>query len=449
MPLTLSSSSPATSSAPALHRVTTIQRVAMVSVHTSPSATLGGQDAGGLNVYVRELGRQLARNGVAVDIFTRRSDPFTDDIVEIADGVRVIYITAGPATALPKDDLFAYLPEFANEMALFSLQSGLRYDVVHTHYWLSGWVGHLLKRYWNAPVVHMYHTLARLKNQVAGGQLLESRVRLDTERRLLSLLDSIVAPNPDERADMVWRMGGRNARICVVPPGIDLDRFQPEESETARDRLGLPARPLVLFVGRVDAMKGIDTLLDGFADLYHREWVGPKPALVFVGGTLLRDGTTVRPGPDLMPVVERAAELGFSEGLLLRGSEPQELLPRYYSACTVAAVPSRYESFGLVAVEAMACGLPVVASRAGGLKFTVEEGVSGLLVEPGSAADLAEALAQVITDRDLRASLQVGARQAAVRFSWQSITPAMLNLYERLAEGERDDLCCMNSVYAS
>jgi D-inositol-3-phosphate glycosyltransferase len=173
------------------------------------------------------------------------------------------------------------------------------------------------------------------------------------------------------------------------------------------------------------------------------------PRLVFIGGSLDEVDGQVVPGDDLMPVVARAEALGIRDHILFRGSEPQEILPDYYSAATVAAVPSRYESFGLVAVEAMACGLPVVASRAGGLKFTVEEDISGLLVPASDPSALADGLLRVIADRDLRSSLRVGARQTAIRFSWQSIGPAMLSLYERLADGQRDNLCCLGEIYAS
>lgn len=410
---------------------------------------LGGRDAGGLNVYVRELARQLGECDVEVDIFTRREDETTPDVVELSDRVRVVTLEAGPAAPVPKDAVFQLLPEFATEAALYSLRCGVRYDTVHSHYWLSGWAAHLLKRYWNAPTVHTFHTLARLKNNAFGSSGGESAVRVQIENRLLHLVDNVIAPNPDERAEMVWRMGADNARICVIPPGIDLDRFHPHNAVAARKRLGLPDNPLVLFVGRVDPMKGIETLLDGFQNLRQRDWDDAPPKLVFVGGTVTRDAGETRLGDDLQGVARAAEQLGIRDDILFRGSEPQELLPDYYAAATVCAVPSRYESFGLVAVEAMACGLPVVASRAGGLKFTVEEEVSGLLVPLGDAGALADGLDRVIRDRDLRASLQVGARQAAIRFSWQTIGPAMLNLYERLAEGERENLCCLGEIYAS
>lgn len=427
-------------------RVTTarspIERVAMMSVHTSPVATLGGKDAGGMNVHVRELARELGREGVDVDIFTRRSDTHTPEVVDISDRVRVVTIDAGAPAPIAKDEVFCVLPDFANACALYSLRAGSRYDIVHSHYWLSGWASHLLHRYWNAPTVHTFHTLARLKNAVHHNGFSEPDVRTQVERRLLDVLDYVIAPNPDERAEMVWRMGGDNSRICIIPPGVDLTRFHPGDARQARARLELPENPLVLFVGRIDPMKGIDTLLDAFAALRQSSWSGLPPKLVFIGGTLI-DGQT---DAELAAVIRRAETLGIADDVLFRGSAPQDILPDYYAAATVAAVPSRYESFGLVAVEAMACGLPVVASRAGGLKFTVEDGRSGLLVPPEEPRALASALGRVIRDAGLRSSLQVGARQAAIRFSWHAVGPAMLNLYERLADGERENLCCPGEV---
>jgi len=419
-------------------RTSTISRVAMLSVHTSPLATLGGKDAGGMNVHVRELAAELGRQGVDVDIFTRRSDQHTPAAIDVNDRVRLITIDAGPAVDLPKDETFCYLPDFANECALFSLREGVRYDIVHSHYWLSGWASHLLQRYWLAPTVHTFHTLALLKNAVYSNGVTESAVRIQVERRLLDALDHIIAPNPDERAEMVWRMGGSNEKICIIPPGVDLKRFHPTDPVSARRRLGLPENPLVLFIGRIDPMKGIDTLFESFALLRNEPWPNLPPKLVFIGGTFA--GET--PDAQLQQLIDRATELGIEDDVLFRGSQPQDLLPDYYAAATVCAVPSRYESFGLVAVEAMGCGLPVVASRAGGLKFTVEDGRSGLLVPPESPRAFAAALSRVIRDSGLRSSLQVGARQAAIRFSWFSVGPAMLRLYELLADGERENICC-------
>lgn len=426
-----------------------IERVAMVTVHTSPLSTLGGTDAGGLTVYVLALAEELAQRGVDVDIFTRRFDDITPEIVELSPGVRVITIEAGPAEPVDKNDLFCFLPDFASEVALFSLRAGLRYDVVHTHYWLSGWVGHLLKRYWNAPVVHMFHTLGHLKNAVSSAELAESALRLRIEHELLQLLDFTIAPNPDERAELIWGLGAKDSKICMIPPGINLDRFHPGDPIEARRELELPDQPLVLYVGRIDPIKNIETLLQSMSLLCGAPADANTPKLVIIGGQVI-DG----PGgkvldADLQAVAARAAELGIREQLIFQGAQPQSVLPKYYAAATVCAVPSLYESFGLVAVEAMACGLPVVASRVGGMKFTVEEGVSGLLVPSGDAQAMANAIGRIIGDRDLRATFQIGARQAAIRFSWHTVSSAMLRLYENLAEGVDEDPCCYGEIYAS
>lgn len=409
----------------------------MVSVHTSPFAQLGGRDTGGMNVYVRELSRHLADRGVKVDIFTRRTDRHNPQISHVYDGVRLINIEAGPPEPVNKDTLFCSLPEFASEMAYLAIQERNRYDVVHAHYWLSGWAANLLKGYWNVPNVMMFHTLAHLKNAVAAGRNKETLLRLQIESRLMEVSDGIITANPDEQAELMRRLDADETRISLVPPGIDLDLFQPGDSAAARRALDLPTGPLVLFVGRIDPVKGIDTLFEAFHQLVNsHRWTGQTPKLVFVGGLIRIDGTGSTMDADLRRLAQRAEELGLSDSVMFRGSQPRQLLPLYYNAVDVCAVPSRYESFGLVAVEAMACGTPIVASKVGGLRFSIEDGVSGLLVPHSEPAELASALHQLLTNHRLRSQMQVGARQAAVRYSWQTITSAMLRVYEQVMARE-------------
>jgi D-inositol-3-phosphate glycosyltransferase len=424
-----------------------IGRVGMISVHTSPVSVLGGGDAGGLNVYVRELARQLGQRGIDVDIFTRKTDPDTLGIVEIDERVNVISVAAGPPEPMDKNDLFRVLPEFAGEVALHALRNGIHYDVFHSHYWLSGWVNHLLQRFWSIPTVHMYHTLAHMKNRVAQPEHREQPFRLQIERQLVHLIDHFIAPNPDEERELHQVLGAPESKICTIPPGIDLDLFHPGDSREAREELGLPENPLVLFVGRIDPIKGLDRLLDAFAQLRSMEHGPLPPKLVIVGGELSQDGPARRLGNDLEPVAVRAKELGILDDVIFRGAQPQPLLPLYYRAATLCAVPSRYESFGLVAVEAMACGLPIVAFRVGGMKFTVDQCRSGILVKPGNTTLMAEAMHEIITNPHLRGTLQVGARQAAIRFSWDSVTAALLYVYEQLADGQREDLCCNDIIF--
>jgi D-inositol-3-phosphate glycosyltransferase len=412
-----------------------IDRVAMLSVHTSPIAEFGGRDTGGMNVYVSELSQWLAQHGIAVDIFTRRSDTTSPRIFELDDGLRLIQVEAGPAHPVHKDELFCHLPEFASDMAFFALREGVRYDVVHAHYWLSGWAAQLLKEHWHAPTVQMFHTMAHLKNAVANGDHRESTLRLHVERRLIDVSDALIAANPHERAEMISRLGASDEQIHLVPPGVDLELFQPHDQMAARRELELPDNPLILFVGRIDPVKGIDTLFHGFQRLIQsRDWGGREPKLVFIGGLIQAGETGDGMDDDLRELAQCADRLGVSDHVLFRGSQPRTRLPLYYSAVDICAVPSRYESFGLVAVEAMACGTPIVASRVGGLQFTIRDRESGLLVPHSEPAALAGALERVLVDEKFAADLRAGARRAAIRYSWQIVTSSVIDVYDHLVD---------------
>jgi D-inositol-3-phosphate glycosyltransferase len=406
-----------------------IHRVAMISVHTSPFATPGGKDAGGLNVYVRELSRQLGRRGITVDVFTRRVTADMPDVVSVGDNVRLISITAGPVAPLPKDELLPYLGAFASEMALFGLRDGGAYDVIHSHYYLSGWVAHLLGRYWDAPVVQMFHTLGALKKDAAravgASDGHESRQRIEIERRLIGEVDAIVAANARERAEMTWWYGQHTPKIHDIPCGIDLDLFRPGDRASARAALGFDAAPVLLFVGRIDPVKGLEFLLDGYAALRTTWTDGAPPHLVIVGGDLTPAGL----GDDLARIHAQAVAKEIADGITFAGSQPHERLPEYYNAADLVVVPSRYESFGLVAVEGMACGTPVVASRVGGLPYTVEDGTNGFLASYGAADQLATASARILRDPALWARLSAGAIATAQRFGWEQVTERILALY--------------------
>lgn len=414
-----------------------IGRVAMISVHTSPLARLGEKDAGGLNVYVRELSRQLGRLGVAVDIFTRRTATELETVIPFDENVRVVHITAGPVGPATRDELFAALPVFASEMALFALSEGIAYDLVHAHYWLSGRAAHLVRRFWNVPSIVMFHTLAHLKQDAALGAPdgRESEHRIAIEREVMGQVDAIIAANAQERAAMIWRYGVDANKVATIGCGIDLDRFQPRDRLDARQQLGLGEGPLLLFVGRIDPVKGIEFLLDGMAELLAR-WSGPvMPRLALIGGDALRTPSGTELGPDLARVRRLAAARGIADQLLFLGPKEHDELPLYYAAANAVVVPSRYESFGLVAVEALACGTPVVASRVGGLGFTIEEGRNGFLVDYGDVDALAASINHILLDEPLAARLARGARATAIRHGWPGITRQMLDLYRRVTMG--------------
>ena len=434
---------------PAVHGFETdppLRRVAQVCVHTSPLATLGGKDAGGMNVYVRELAIHLGRRGLPVDVFTRRVSPDTPEVEVLAPNVNVVAVTAGPPAPVDKNALFDVLPAFAEQMALWSLREGVRYDVVHAHYWLSGWAAHLVKRYWDTPFVQMFHTTAHMKNAVANAADRETDQRLRIEQRLCSLADSLIAANPDERADLIWRLGTPAAKVCTIPPGVDLDLFRPHDRAACRTEIGLGSEErVVLFVGRIDPIKGIETLVEAAAILCADPRLDPLPTFVLVGGDLDAAGAPVGP---LAAVAAEVEALGLGPRFRFVGSQPQRHLPRFFSAADVVAVPSRYESFGLVAVEALAAGTPVVASRAGGLKFTIDEDVSGLLVEPQSGPALAAGLAALLADDDLRARMAAAARPSVERFSWPAVAASVEHVYRRLAAGHRAHLCHEDEIFA-
>jgi D-inositol-3-phosphate glycosyltransferase len=356
----------------------------------------------------------------------------------------VIAITAGPPEPISKHDLFPLLPEFAEQMALYSVREGVRYDVVHAHYWLSGWVAELARRYWETPFVQMFHTTAHMKNAVAEHADRETDLRLQTEKRLLTLADGIIAANPDERADLIWRMGVPTEKVCTIPPGVDLQLFQPRSKAASRAELGIaPDERVVLFVGRIDPIKGIDTLIDA-AQIMLSTSVEPTPTFLIVGGDLDADGAPVGP---LAGVAESIAQRGIADRFRLVGSQPQDQLPIFYGAADVVAVPSRYESFGLVAVEALACGRPVVASRVGGLRFTIDEGTTGFLVKPQLPQALAGDLEKILSDESLRAAMSATARSSVARYDWANVARQVKHVYRRLAEGHRAHLCAGSDIF--
>ena len=430
---------------PSVHGYETdgLRRVASISVHTSPLANLGGKDAGGMNVYVRELSCHVADLGLPVDIFTRRTSPDTPEIQTICPNVNVISIEAGPPAPVDKNALHTFLPVFAEQMALYALRAGVRYDVIHAHYWLSGLTAEMLRRYWNTPYTMMFHTTAHMKNRVSPASEQETPLREKNEQQLVRLADSIIAANPDERADLIWRQRAIADKICTIPPGVDIDLFTRQDRTMSRAELGLEEDDLVvLFVGRIDPIKGVDTLLSAFAQVATSL---PRAVLAVVGGDLDIAGQPVGP---LAEFHAKATEMGILHRIRFFGSQPQNRLPLFYSAADVVSVPSRYESFGLVAVEAMACGVPVVASRAGGLIFTVEDGETGFLAPVDEPVAHAAAIMRVLGDPKVATQMGLDAQLAAKRFSWQTVASSVVHVYEQLAAGHRANLCCDQEIFA-
>jgi D-inositol-3-phosphate glycosyltransferase len=399
-------------------------RLAMLSVHTCPLAALGGKETGGMNVYVRELSRELSRMGVDVDVYTRSQNPGIPRVVALGERAHVIHLAAGPETPLPRERLADHLDEFVDGIEEWRIVRG-DYDLIYAHYWLSGEAGLALRERWGVPVLQMFHTLGRLKNSVARspGEI-EPWRRIEAETRLVRAVDRIVAANAVEREHLTRHYGAEPGRIAVIPCGVDTELFRPGDRTEARRRLGLDGRPVVLYVGRLEPIKGLDTLCDAVGALRAD---GVPVDLLMVGGD-----TDESPAGHEAHLRRRIRALGLDPHVRFLGPQPQEVLHAYYVAADVTVLPSHYESFGMVALEAMACGSPVVGSRVGGLTTTVRDGVTGYLVANGDVAALAERLADLIADPDARERLgREGARWAA-RHRWPCVAEAICREFATL-----------------
>jgi D-inositol-3-phosphate glycosyltransferase len=403
-----------------------MDRVAMLSVHGCPLAELGSGEAGGMQLYIRALSRQLGQLGLAVDVYTRRTSPALPTVVPFGPNARVIHLTAGDPAPVDKNAVFDLLPEFVCNLQSFRCAEEVSYQIVHSHYWLSGWVGNLLARHWDVPHVTMFHTLARLKNR-ALAENTESVGRIDAETRIVSAVDRIVVASEHERQALVDLYGARRERIEVIPGGVDLERFQPLDRAIARQVLGLSGEVL-LFVGRMDPIKGLDVLLRAVALLKAR----PALQLVVVGGS--GNEGELRRNRALVD------ELGLAERVQFRGAAPHEELPLYYNAADLAVIPSRYESFGLAAVEALACGTPVVASHVGGLPTIVRDGENGLLVPWRTPETFAERIAALLDDPDRLTALAARARPSVLRFGWDAVALRVADLYSLLSAKRQPSL---------
>jgi len=401
------------------------RRIATVSVHTSPLEQPGTGDAGGLNVYVVEVAKRMAARGVEVDIFTRAVSRDQPQVAELAPGVLVRHLAAGPFEDLDKHDLPGQLCQFTFELLRTeAAHAPGRYDLVHGHYWLSGQVGAVAKERWGVPLVQSMHTLGKVKNAaLATGDTAEPAVRLRGEAEVVASADRLVANTEDEARQLIDRYDADPARVATISPGVDLSVFRPGSQAEARRNLGLPVDGVVLvFVGRVQPLKAPDVVLHAAAHLL-RDDPGLRLTVAFVGGP----SGTGRHDPD--GLTELAGKLGLSGLVRHEPPCPQPELAQWYRAATVVMVPSYSESFGLVAMEAQACGTPVVAASVGGLRTAVRDGYSGVLVDSRDPGRYARVVRELIASPATLARLRHGARQHASRFSWSATVDSLLQLY--------------------
>ena len=409
-------------------------RVAMLSVHACPLAKLGGRDSGGMNVYIRELARDLGARGIEVDVFTRWRERYDPRIQQLGPNARVIHVESGPIGYWPKMAVYEHLDQFGEKLLEHVAAEGKRYDLVHAHYWLSAKVARTLAEHWRVPRIQMFHTLGLVKREVLDEDIDgESDVRVAIEREAVRESAAVVAASTIELAELRQLYRADPSRVAVIPCGVDPEVFKPVRQADAREALGRDqCERLVLFVGRIEQIKGIDVLLRALGLLFQRHPdLRSDVCLLVVGGAL-------DPGDDA-PETEKILELRrlvhehrMEANVAFVGSRDQEQLALYYAAADVCAVPSLTESFGLVALEAMACGTPVVGTRVGGLQTLIEDGESGLLVPAGDDTALAEAIHAVLTDHRLRTHLSHGARERAERFTWNRVGQRMTELYDKV-----------------
>ncbi len=403
--------------------------VAVISMHASPVGPLGRGENGGGNLSVRRLCEGLAAYGVPTDVYVRREDPTSPAEQLIAPTSRLVRIDAGPQRRLPKQDLVALTDTFADRVIAHAASERRHYSVIHAHYWLGGLVARRLRAEWGAPWVQSFHTLARTK---AGVGLPNDEVRALNESQLVRSADRLVAGSVSEARDLMRLYGAVRNRICVAQPGVDLRVLRPRETEELRDRLGLDGRRVLLFAGRLEPLKGADTLLEAVAELGGNERFDDVVTLVI--GEDSGDGEAA--GGERRRLEEVVGGHGLGSRVLFLGAVEHEDLAAYYALADICVVPSRTESFGLVALEAQALGTPVVATAVGGLTEVVADGETGTLVRKREPRAFAAAIAALLDDEPLRTRMGEAARLRAAGFTWERSVERMVAIYGRVTTPE-------------
>jgi len=407
--------------------------VAMLSYHTCPLAILGGKDTGGMNVYVRDLTRELGRIGVHVDVFTRSQDEHVPHIVhELGYGNRVVHVPAGPEVPVPKQQLVGYVPQFTEGVRAFADDKHIRYDLIHSHYWLSGLAAESLAESWHGvPIVQMFHTLGEMKNRVArSDEERESPERIAAEKRLLMRADRIIVSTLAEQTQLRFLYKADDRKLEIIPPGVDLQHFYPIPSDEAKLFVGLkPDDRMVLFVGRIEPLKGVETLIRAMSQLKLTGAHRPVH-LAIIGGE--PDASPDEITAEMRRLQRLCDELSMDQTVVFLGKRRQDTLQYYYSAAELVVLPSHYESFGMVALEAMACGTPVLASDVGGLGFLVQDGETGFTVPDGDVDLLFSRLSLLLGDRQLRARMGAAAAAYAQDYSWDRLARRILAVYQEL-----------------
>jgi D-inositol-3-phosphate glycosyltransferase len=410
----------------------------MFSIHSSPIGELGTKNTGGMSVYIRELARHLGVFGHRVDIYTKLNGSGSNQIIELYDNVRLIHLRAGNNGYVHKLALYYYLSDFLRALEGFKAQEGLNYDLIHSHYWLSGRLGSWVQERWNIPHIVMFHTLGTVKN-ISGVAGHEPDLRIATEKKLTRTCDRILAPTGREKENLLKYCQAPAERIGVVPCGVNLDLFRPLDRAVARRSLGFDENEsIILYVGRFDPIKGIDRLLEAMGYLKQRK----RARLVIIGG----DGPET---PEYQNLQQLAAEFGIQKAVHFVGRVQQNKLPPYYSAADALVMPSYYESFGLVGLESLACGTPVVATRVGAMERILANGKTGLVVADATPRGLANGIEKVIANADNRLLSARAIRASVLKYGWSDVAAAVVDEYDTVVGNSLSALTGTPSAFVS
>lgn len=395
--------------------------IAMLSVHSCPVGELGTRETGGMSVYIRELAKELGSRGHKVDIYTRLHGPNHRRIIDLNPNVRLIHLKAGVNGDINKLAIYPHISEFAGGLESHRLKAGINYDLIHSHYWLSGCVGRWAQCYWNVPHVIMFHTLGAIKNATGIGAR-EPEVRLQNEKKLTRTCDLIIAATEREKKELCDYYGTFPENVNIVPCGVNLNLFHPVNRTAARHKVGLaPDKKVILYVGRFDPLKGMDRLLRAAARLKQEN----SFKLVIAGGD-------DRDQPEMKKLIEKCYQLGLQDSVVFSGRVKQEDLPFYYSAADITVMPSYHESFGLVALESMACGTPVMAGDVGGLNQIIGHGKTGYLIEEDFTSSLIYRLKQLFNEKGAGLLPASTIRASISCYSWSRIADQIIGVYREL-----------------
>ena len=405
--------------------------IAIVSMHASPIAALGSGENGGMNVYIRAVCEELSRRGIPTEVFTRRSSPGGPDRVRLDAHSWVTQVRVGPEANVGKERLFDLLPDFTEAVLLEERRRRSRYSLVQSHYWLSGWAASRLRDEWKLPWFHTFHTLARVKNErAAEGAVLEPDHRIAVEQSVVRNSDRLIASSVQEADDLVRLYSASRSRVTVVPPGVDLHLFGPRPTQALRAQLGLGEARVIVFAGRLERLKGAETLFRAFGILVNDGLVAGPLTLVVIGGDSQNGASESRAtGGERARLEALARTLGIGSQVRFVGAVDQPTLAAYLSLASVCVVPSHSESFGLVALEAEACGTPVVAARVGGLPTIVKDGLTGFTLVSRDPARYADRMARLLSDEELRRCFSRRSRLVASQFTWQATVDRLLVEY--------------------